>query len=74
MIATHNLSLNIGQRQLIANLNWRVKDGECWSVIGRNGAGKSTLLRTLAGLRSADGGHVEIAQRPGAKPQRRLRL
>jgi iron complex transport system ATP-binding protein len=67
MIATHNLSLNIGRRQLIADLNWRVKDGECWSVIGRNGAGKSTLLRTLAGLRATDGGHVEIGQRPLAE-------
>jgi iron complex transport system ATP-binding protein len=63
MISTHNLSLKIGQRQLIADLNWRVRDGECWSIIGRNGAGKSTLLRTLAGLRTADAGHVEIGSR-----------
>jgi iron complex transport system ATP-binding protein len=64
MISTHNLSLKIGQRQLVADLNWRVREGECWSVIGRNGAGKSTLLRTLAGLRDPDGGHVAIGERP----------
>ena len=64
MISTHNLSLKIGQRQLVADLNWRVREGECWSVIGRNGAGKSTLLRTLAGLRDPDGGHVAIGGRP----------
>ena len=64
MISTHNLSLKIGQRQLIADLNWLVQDGECWSVIGRNGAGKSTLLRSLAGLRPPDGGHVAIGGRP----------
>jgi iron complex transport system ATP-binding protein len=64
MISTHNLSLKIGQRQLVADLNWRVQEGECWSVIGRNGAGKSTLLRTLAGLRDPDGGHVAIGERP----------
>ena len=58
MISTHQLSLNIGQRQLIANLDWQVRLGECWSVIGRNGAGKSTLLRTLAGLRPPDAGTV----------------
>jgi len=63
MISTHHLSLKIGQRQLIADLNWLVQDGECWSVIGRNGAGKSTLLRTLAGLRPPDGGHVAISGR-----------
>ncbi|MFS2006077.1 ABC transporter ATP-binding protein [Duganella sp. CT11-25] len=67
MIATHHLSLKIGQRQLIADLNWQVRDGECWSVIGRNGAGKSTLLRALAGLRAPDGGHIEIGKRPLAE-------
>ena len=63
MISTHDLSLKIGQRQLIADLDWLVQDGECWSVIGRNGAGKSTLLRTLAGLRAPDGGHLAIGGR-----------
>jgi iron complex transport system ATP-binding protein len=64
MISTHKLSLKAGQRQLVADLNWHVQDGECWSVIGRNGAGKSTLLRTLAGLHNPDDGHVAIQQRP----------
>jgi iron complex transport system ATP-binding protein len=49
-------SVRAGQRTLVADLNWRVQAGECWSVIGRNGAGKSTLLRTVAGLREPDGG------------------
>ena len=60
MIRTYQLGLHAGSRKLIANLNWQIGDGECWSVIGRNGAGKSTLLRTLAGLRAPDAGHVTI--------------
>jgi iron complex transport system ATP-binding protein len=63
MISTHDLSLKIGQRQLVTDLSWQVRDGQCWSVIGRNGAGKSTLLRALAGLRDPDGGHVAIQNR-----------
>lgn len=63
MIRTHQLCLHIGQRQLIEKLDWQVRAGECWSVIGRNGAGKSTLLRTLAGLRPADSGTVAIQDR-----------
>jgi len=63
MISTHQLRLHIGARCLVDNLDWQVRAGECWSVIGRNGAGKSTLLRTLAGLRPADGGHVAIGAR-----------
>ena len=63
MIATHNLTLRIGARTLVNDLNWQVGAGQCWSVIGRNGAGKSTLLRTLAGLRHPDAGSIAIGGR-----------
>jgi iron complex transport system ATP-binding protein len=63
MIATQQLTLRIGARALVTDLNWRVNAGECWSIIGRNGAGKSTLLRTLAGLREADAGKVLVGAR-----------
>lgn len=63
MIATHKLTLRVGARMLVNDLDWQVRDGECWSVIGRNGAGKSTLLRTLAGLISAEQGTVAIQGR-----------
>ena len=63
MIATHNLTLRIGARALVNDLNWQVGAGQCWSVIGRNGAGKSTLLRTLAGLRDPDAGSIAIGGR-----------
>lgn len=64
MMRTVGLHLRIGQRLLVTALDWRVQAGECWCVIGRNGAGKSTLLRTLAGLREADGGSVQLQERP----------
>lgn len=61
---TRNLQLNIGARALVAGLDWEVRPGQLWCVIGRNGAGKSTFLRCLAGLRQPDGGVVELAGRP----------
>ena len=64
MISTRQLYLSAGQRQLVSDLEWQVRRGECWSVIGRNGAGKSTLLRALAGLRAPDAGHVALDGRP----------
>ncbi len=57
---TRDLSLRIGDRQLVAGLDWAVQAGQCWCLIGRNGAGKSTLLRTLAGLRRPDSGTLDI--------------
>lgn len=67
MISTHQLSLRAGQRQLLTDLDWQVREGECWSIIGRNGAGKSTLMRALAGLRPPEAGHVALNARPLAE-------
>jgi len=64
MIATEHLQLRVGTRTLVTDLDWQVRDGECWSIIGRNGAGKSTLMRTLAGLRAPEGGNITIQGRP----------
>jgi iron complex transport system ATP-binding protein len=60
---TISLDLRIAGRPLVKALNWEIQPGECWCVIGRNGAGKSTVLRTLAGLRAADGGRIELQGR-----------
>jgi iron complex transport system ATP-binding protein len=64
MISTQALSLKAGSRTLVDKLEWTVRAGECWCVIGRNGAGKSTLMRTLAGLRQPDSGSVSVDGRP----------
>lgn len=67
MIATHELTLAAGERTLVDKLDWQVRAGESWCVIGRNGAGKSTLIRTLAGLRDPDAGTVSMHGRPLAQ-------
>ncbi len=63
-LETQQLSLIAGQRQLIADLNWAVKQGEFWCVLGKNGAGKSSLLHALAGLSNTYNGQVMIADQP----------
>jgi iron complex transport system ATP-binding protein len=59
-LRTNNLTLTIGQRLLVVNLNWQVNAGECWCIIGRNGAGKTTLLRCLAGLQELSDSAGEV--------------
>ncbi|MFZ6768961.1 ABC transporter ATP-binding protein [Undibacterium sp. Di26W] len=54
------LNLSVGKRVLVRDLNWHIRPGECWCIIGRNGAGKSTLLRTLAGLRPIESGQIYL--------------
>lgn len=63
LVRTRALDLAIGDRRLVTELDWDVHPGQLWCVIGRNGAGKSTFLRCLAGLRSADGGVIELTDR-----------
>lgn len=45
---------------VLSNLELRVDEGELVAIVGRSGSGKSTMLHILAGLASADCGHVSI--------------
>ncbi|MBS1723897.1 MAG: ATP-binding cassette domain-containing protein [Armatimonadetes bacterium] len=53
------LSVGYGQ-PLFPPLDWTVRWGERWGVIGENGAGKSTLLKTILGEVPALGGDYKI--------------
>jgi len=44
----------------IKTMNFEIKKGECFGLIGRNGCGKSTLVRMLAGVYPTDTGYVQI--------------
>lgn len=39
--------VNYGSRRILENLDWEVKDGQCWGLSGPNGSGKSTLLSLI---------------------------
>jgi len=42
-----NVNVQFGDTVVLKNLNWTVRKGEHWAVMGENGAGKSTLLGML---------------------------
>ena len=42
-----NVNVRFGETDVLKNLNWTVRKGEHWAVMGENGAGKSTLLGML---------------------------
>jgi iron complex transport system ATP-binding protein len=60
LLDIQSLTLLVPGRTLIADLNWTVRAGERWCVIGRNGAGKSTLLRVLSGVQEPINTHGVI--------------
>ena len=49
MIETHDASMSIGARRIVANVDFIAPAGEFVAIVGPNGSGKTTLLRALAG-------------------------
>lgn len=44
VIIMDDIRIKYGDKFILKNLSWRVRQGEKWALLGRNGAGKSTLL------------------------------
>lgn len=44
-----NIHIKYGERTILRDLNWTVKRGEKWALLGANGSGKSTLLSLICG-------------------------
>ena len=49
---------NDSDNQILADLNFELKDGEIVAILGKSGSGKSTFLRILAGLIEPSSGEV----------------
>ena len=71
MIQVKNLTHRYGDRIALANVNFEVKKGEIFGLLGPNGGGKSTLFRILSTMMVPTDGQAVIAGRdverdPGA--------
>lgn len=49
MLQVRNLHYSIGDRDLLASVDWNLQPEKRFALIGPNGSGKTTLLRILAG-------------------------
>ncbi len=49
MLEVRNLTVSIGDRKILDDLNLTVRDGEVAAIMGPNGTGKSTLSYVIAG-------------------------
>ena len=64
LLEVRNLSVAVAEKTVCRALNFAIKRGECWGMLGRNGAGKTTLLHTLAGLRAPQAGTIFLQNQP----------
>lgn len=62
MLSLENISLTLGDKKLLEDINILINPGERVGLVGPNGAGKTSLLRLIAGEIEPDEGAVKIAK------------
>ncbi|HTY86038.1 MAG TPA: ABC transporter ATP-binding protein [Candidatus Acidoferrum sp.] len=60
MIEVRNLYKQFNHHSVLADVSFRIENGESVAIIGRSGSGKSVLLKHLIGLLQPDAGEVLI--------------
>lgn len=58
MIEFKNVRKSFGEKQVLADVSFDVRDGEVFFIIGQSGVGKSVLIKHLIGLLYPDGGEI----------------
>ena len=48
---------------ILENINWTIKTGQHWALLGPNGSGKTTLLKIITGYAWASEGSVKVLGR-----------
>jgi ABC-2 type transport system ATP-binding protein len=60
VINVERLHKKYGDVTAVADVTFSVRRGEIFGILGPNGAGKTTTVECLQGLRSRDGGKLEV--------------
>jgi energy-coupling factor transport system ATP-binding protein len=63
-----NLSVTLGEKNILKNLNLSLAGGQIVAVVGRNGVGKTTLLRALSGLQKFTGSVKAVTAQGDERP------
>lgn len=59
-IFRHKKTKGYEDQRVLNGIDFEIKKGEFFGIVGRNGSGKSTLLKLLAGIYVPDKGHIAI--------------
>ncbi|MBA2175882.1 ABC transporter ATP-binding protein [Halobacillus locisalis] len=64
MLQVSELKKRYGQKEVVKNVSFKLKEGEAFGLLGPNGAGKSTTIAMICGLVSYDGGQISWHDKP----------
>ena len=60
MIRLSGISHSFSGKELFSDLDWSVRKGRKYGLVGPNGSGKTTLLEIVTGLLEPEGGKVSV--------------
>ncbi len=60
ILELEGVCLRLNGDSIAENINWTVREGEFWGLIGPNGGGKTTLLRGILGLIKPSKGSIRL--------------
>lgn len=72
MLDVNGLEAGYGDSQILFGIDFRVREGEVVTLLGRNGMGKTTTIKSIFGLLKPRAGSVKVAGKnlTGADPHR----
>jgi len=75
ILEVSKLRVTRGRTPILRGVDWRVRPGEHWVILGANGSGKTSLLKSLTGFLSPTSGEISLLGKTyGASDWRALRL
>jgi branched-chain amino acid transport system ATP-binding protein len=76
MLSVRELQAGYGHSQVLFDISFDVKQGECVTLMGRNGMGKTTTIKAIMGLIGTRGGEISISNQSvvGRSPEKVARL
>lgn len=60
MIQFDNVTKKYGDKKALDQVNFTIREGEIFGLIGHNGAGKSTAIKILVSIITATSGEVSV--------------
>jgi sulfonate transport system ATP-binding protein len=66
-LTIRGLRKSFGNNEVLRGIDLHIPAGQFVAIVGRSGCGKSTLLRLIAGLETADAGHIGLGE--SARPE-----
>ena len=60
LVCIEGLGVHRGDKQILRGVDWTIREGEHWVVLGANGCGKTSLLKALTGYLTPTRGTIQL--------------